>query len=158
MATIQDNKKVIKQFFENYDRGDFDACQKLCDPSVHVHYAGMVDLDLKNYRQLGEMWRKAFPDMKTTIEEQIVEGDLVTTRMMYEATHKGDYEGIAATNKRFKIEGINIHRVHDGKITEVWAMNDSLGLLRQLGVTKVPELPAQFAPKAGAGYVNPPRH
>jgi predicted ester cyclase len=48
-------------------------------------------------------------------------------------THKGNFFGIAPTNKPFDIHELGIFRLADGKITEAWFMADELGLLQQLG-------------------------
>ena len=48
-------------------------------------------------------------------------------------THKGEFQGIAATGRTIKITGIAIHRIADGKIVEIWANWDALSLMQQLG-------------------------
>ena len=46
--------------------------------------------------------------------------------------------GIAPTNKRATVTGVDIDRYQGGKVVEAWASYDMLGLLQQLGV--VPSL------------------
>jgi predicted ester cyclase len=41
--------------------------------------------------------------------------------------------GIPATGKQITIKGIEVFRIADGKIVEVWASMDNLGMLQQLG-------------------------
>jgi hypothetical protein len=48
-------------------------------------------------------------------------------------THKGNFFGIAPTDKPFDIHELGIFRLADGRITEAWFMADELGLLQQLG-------------------------
>jgi len=54
------------------------------------------------------------------------------------STHKGDLMGIQATGKRIVVKGIEVFRIADGKIIEVWASMDNLGMLRQLGLIPTP--------------------
>jgi predicted ester cyclase len=42
--------------------------------------------------------------------------------------------GIPPTGKRVAIRGIDILRIAGGKIVEIWANFDLLGMLQQLGV------------------------
>lgn len=76
----------------------------------------------------------AFPDKRYTIHDMVAEGDKVVARWALEATHKGDYMGIPATNKQIALTGIYIIRLEDGKQVEWWLEADFLGLMQQLGV------------------------
>jgi predicted ester cyclase len=42
--------------------------------------------------------------------------------------------GVPATGKRFRISGIGIYRIAEGKVAENWEQTDLLGLMQQLGV------------------------
>jgi hypothetical protein len=63
--------------------------------------------------------------MNIVVEEQLVEGNRVTSRFVVSGTSFG---------RRVQINGITISRFEDGLIMEDWSVTDSLGLLRQLGV------------------------
>ena len=77
----------------------------------------------------------AMGDPEGKVEDQIAEGDKVATRWMFVATHRGKFMGIAPTGKRVKISGVNILRIADGKIVELWREVDVFGMLQQLGAT-----------------------
>ncbi|ULR52893.1 ester cyclase [Streptomyces deccanensis] len=83
-------------------------------------------------REVG-MWRAAF-DFSFAIRDQIAQGDRVCTRWTWNATHQGDFLGIAATGREVSMTGTTIHRFSsDGKIVEGWWEYDRLGLMGQLG-------------------------
>lgn len=42
--------------------------------------------------------------------------------------------GIPATNKSVVVKGIEVFRIENGKIAELWASMDNLGMLQQMGV------------------------
>jgi len=84
--------------------------------------------------QLATFWRRAFPDVNLTLEDQIGEGDKVVTRVILRGTHQGEYYGIAATGKQVTWTGIAIDRIIGGKVVEMWHEADELGILQQLGV------------------------
>src|SRR5919107_2265144 len=65
-------------------------------------------------------FRRGFPDVISTIEDIIAEGDMVVARWRSRATHQGDYMGIAPTGKEVKFTGISFYRVEGGKIAQSW--------------------------------------
>jgi predicted ester cyclase len=75
----------------------------------------------------------AFPDIHVTIEDQVAEGDKVSTRRTWHGTHQGEYRGIGPTGKRVMWTQISIVRFAGGKVVEDWVVADELGLLEQLG-------------------------
>jgi predicted ester cyclase len=80
----------------------------------------------------------AFPDLQFTVEDEIAEGDKVTTRYTARGTHRGELMGMAPTGKHVTVTGIFISRVEEGKLAEMWLNWDALGLMQQLGV--IPQL------------------
>jgi predicted ester cyclase len=58
----------------------------------------------------------------------------VVSRWSYEATNTGNFLGRETTSIRVQDQGIDIFRIENGKIVEMWVAQDSLGLLQQLKV------------------------
>jgi len=69
--------------------------------------------------------RQAFPDLELIVEDQIAEGDRVTTRWMARRTR----QGIPPFGKLHMIGGMTLARLVNGKIIEAWAHWDGPGLL-----------------------------
>jgi predicted ester cyclase len=42
--------------------------------------------------------------------------------------------GIPPTGKQVVVKGIQVFRIFEGKIAEVWSSSDDLGMMQQLGV------------------------
>jgi predicted ester cyclase len=76
--------------------------------------------------------RPAFPNLKVVIHDQVAEGDRVTTRKSFHATHKGEFFGVPATNKEVVIDVLDIIRLRDGKFLEHWGIMDTQGLMAQI--------------------------
>jgi steroid delta-isomerase-like uncharacterized protein len=89
---------------------------------------------LQAAKQAAADYRRAFPDLRVTVEDLIAEGDKVAARLRVRGTHLGDLNGIAPTGRRVDFTGIVISRVEGGRIAEDWANFDDLGMMRQLGV------------------------
>ena len=79
-------------------------------------------------------FRVAFPDLRFTVEDVIVNGDRVAVRVRMEGTHEGPLFGIAPTHRRVNVAQINIERFRGDRIVEHWRVTDELGLMKQLGV------------------------
>lgn len=82
-------------------------------------------------------YRQAFPDMNTTVNDMVAEGDKVVIRFTIRGTHTGDMMGIPPTGKSGEIAGITMLRLEDGKIVEEFSLADMMTLYQQLGL--VPE-------------------
>jgi steroid delta-isomerase-like uncharacterized protein len=80
---------------------------------------------------------QAFPDMNTTVNDIVAEGDKVVLRYTIRGTHTGDMMGVPPTGKSGEIAGITMLRLEDGKIVEEFSLADMMTLYQQLGL--VPE-------------------
>jgi predicted ester cyclase len=80
-------------------------------------------------------FRTSFPDVHMEVIDLIAEGDTVVGRFPCSATHLGEWLGHPPTGRRFeRVDEVSIFRLRDGKITQVWSLEDSLGRLRQLAL------------------------
>jgi predicted ester cyclase len=85
-----------------------------------------------------ELFEAAFPSYALIAEEMISEGEKVAVRATMHGTHRGNFNGIAATGKEVKISVMLVYHIRNDKIVEHWMNADSLGLLQQLGVLPIP--------------------
>jgi len=83
-------------------------------------------------------FRRGFPDVVSTIEDLIAEGDKVVARWTSHATHRGEYMGIPPTGREVEFAGISLYRIERNRITESWTVEDELGLMRQIGTVHEP--------------------
>jgi steroid delta-isomerase-like uncharacterized protein len=74
-----------------------------------------------------------FPDLTTTIEDMFVSGDKLAVTLMWRGTHTGDYGGVPATGKRVEVRDTAIWHFRDGKVTEIFTLQDQFGMLKQVG-------------------------
>jgi steroid delta-isomerase-like uncharacterized protein len=136
---IEENKEVVKRFIEsgNKIQGDLLKIQPFIDEflsSNHIHHTPMGDHTLDITTQFYHMVFSAFPDLVYKINDIIAEGDKVVMSLTNTATHKGEFQGIPATGKHVRFNGVDIFKVADGKITDEWSFPDQLSMMQQLGV------------------------
>ena len=82
--------------------------------------------------------KKAFPDLRYTIEDSIESGDKIVHRLTASGTMKADFAGMPATGKHATWTEIHIGRVVNGRLTEHWGLIDQLAMLVKLGVIHSP--------------------
>jgi len=137
------NKELIRKWVDEVlnrrDVSEQSPAYQLVAVDFVGHFPGQPPIEgLEAYRQFGSLYFSAFPDLQIIPEDLIAEGDKVTMRYGWRATHKGELMGIPATGKQVITSGISILRVANGKIAEQWDSFDNLGMLQQLGVIPVP--------------------
>ena len=89
--------------------------------------------DREGERQAIAIHSAALSDTRATVDDQIGEGEKVAIRWTFSATHTGEFLGIPPTGKKIEMTGINIYRIENGKIAELWREVDVMSLLQQLG-------------------------
>jgi steroid delta-isomerase-like uncharacterized protein len=98
-------------------------------PIAGVHTAKDVE---KAYSKIFE----AFLDLTMTLDELVIDGDVVVTAMTSEGTLMREFMGIEPTGKQFRMTLAFVHRLRDGKIAHERRIYDFTGLLVQIGVLK----------------------
>jgi predicted ester cyclase len=128
------NKTIINRFLEELDK-DLTAVDLFFAPNALAHLPRSSEpTDREGFKQFVTLIYTAFPDLRHTVEDQIAENDKVVNRVTARGTHQGYFQGIAPTSRQVTITDILITRIEEGKVIEVWAQFDALGLLQQLGV------------------------
>ncbi|MCE0447491.1 ester cyclase [Streptomyces tricolor] len=127
---------IVRAFFEALRTpGELPPLNDLLDEDVHSHdpINPQDTIGLDNARAEFRMWRGAF-DFAFSVEDVLAQGDRACARWTWNATHKGDFLGIAPTGRQVTMTGMTLFRfAADGKIAELWWQHDQLGLMQQLG-------------------------
>ena len=132
-------RELVEKEVEIGNRDDVDRFKDVYAHDCIHHGIGCKGLD--EITQVHLMTKEAFPDLTFKIEDTIIEGDRVVTRKSVKGTHEGVYHGLSnvefgiqPTGKIVELDVIEIMRIENGKIKEVWALLDQVSLLEQLGV------------------------
>lgn len=80
----------------------------------------------------------AFPDAHIEPRHNVVDDDHVVIAYTLTGTHQGDFNGVAPTDRKIEVNGIQMARFEDGLIVERWGSSDELGILKQLGAEHLP--------------------
>ena len=93
-------------------------------------------------RKAIDMLLKAFPDLRLEVEQILASGDHVVTRVRLTGTHKGNFAGIAPTNKSVSWHACNVVEVKNGKAIRSRVYAENASLFQQLGVFSLPKAKA----------------
>jgi len=86
-------------------------------------------------REAIRVFSTAFPDLEMTLHGVLADGDHAVDFWTFRATHLGPFAGLAPTGRRVEFHGIDVVKVRDGRIAEIWHVEDMARMLDQLGVT-----------------------
>ena len=125
MSDAAANKAVVRRFIDEVING---GRLELTDELVVPEKAGEV-------RRWVAPFRRSFPDVRMRVISLVAEGDEVAGRFTCSATHLGPWLGHAPTARRFAdVDEVYFFRLRDGRIAEMWGLEDNAERLRQLGL------------------------
>src|SRR5437870_357284 len=122
------NKTIIRQSFEEgVNQHNVDRVVATAAADLLVHFPGLPEpvRGGEGLRQLMASYFAAFPDLQTTIEDLIAEGDQVVTRHTWRGTQQGEFQGIPPTGKAVTFTSIDLARLRDGQLVEQWSEVDT---------------------------------
>ena len=133
--SLEDNKALVRRFYEAIDNGEIEALDALVaeDYLDHSPPPWPVPPGREGVKAAFRLFWDATPG-RHVIEDQIAEGDKVVTRLTAYGNHEKDLPGIPATGNDMEMTATVIHRIADGRLVEKWADKDVLRMLQQLEV------------------------
>ena len=137
--STEENKTIVRKYREAHNQNNLAALYSRVAQDI-VSHAALPGLPpgLQGGKLAHQAFLAPFPDLQTTTEDLIAEGDRVVERYTARGTHKGEFMGAPPTGKKFAIETLVIYRLAGGKIVEMWGLNDSQALMMQLGLMPAP--------------------
>src|SRR5260370_42628655 len=144
-----DNRAVVRRVYEEvWSRRRVEGVNEIISPSHGLHETNVSGSAIgpDAYKRVVTRWITAFPDLRFTIEDTVCEKDKLVVSWNISGTHKGEYLGIAPTNRKISVDGITISHIAGGKIMDSYASCDALGMMQQLGA--IPALGPPTGPTA----------
>jgi steroid delta-isomerase-like uncharacterized protein len=136
----EDRKALSRRAMELWSSDTIDTPESIYAKNYVNHQpddiVGVATRDLDSWKELFTAFGRAFPKATVKIVMQIAQDDRIATFWELTGTHKGEFVGFAATNKKATSTGINIDRFEKGKIVETWVVWDKYSWLKQLGLTE----------------------
>ena len=124
------NEALLRRYYEAvWNQGDLVVSDELISADEIQHTHGVVGPGCPAWdKQAARTFRAAFPDVHFTIELIVHGGDLTAVLWRAHGTH------LPTRTPIVDYTGVNIFRIVDGAIVEVWNTRDDLSLYSQLGL------------------------
>jgi steroid delta-isomerase-like uncharacterized protein len=133
--STEENKTIVRRFFEEGpSRGNMSAANELLASNFDLHTPLPSAPGIQGINDVITTCRAAFEHLNVTVEDMVAEGNKVTARFTARGIHKGQFMGLPPTGKPITMTGIEIFRIDNGKIAELWGEANLLGLMQQLGI------------------------
>jgi steroid delta-isomerase-like uncharacterized protein len=132
--STQKNKELLRRYYIEILQGrNIALIDEIFAPDFQSHPPLGPSSNLQTYKGALAMTHNAVPDLVVEIDDQFAEAERVVTRWHASGTHNGLWAGVPATGKHIIATAIHIHRIHDGKIAELWEQVDLFGIFMQIG-------------------------
>jgi predicted ester cyclase len=128
-------KATAVNFFKEQDRLHGGPADDLCADGYTAHLASFPAMDLAGHQEFSASFYAGFPDLKHRLEEVIADGDRVAVRFRITGTNTESFMGNPASGRPIEFEGLALMTVASGKVTELWAQFDQIGVLQQIGAS-----------------------
>jgi steroid delta-isomerase-like uncharacterized protein len=136
------HKALLHEWFEEiWNKGNADAVHRLLAPEAVIHNLaqdGKDSVGVSAFLDFFERFRSAFPDTRIDVHETASEGDLLSGRWTFNATHTGEGLVFPPTHRPVRFDGMSFARIKDGQIVEGWNVWDAVAMRDQLGFTIIP--------------------
>src|SRR5712691_5435077 len=142
-ASVKANERVVEAFLQdvvNEHNGDHAANYLNPDMQWSGGTVGTVT-GSANVAGLFAGVVAAFPDAHITINDICAQGDQVVVRVVVSGTQEGAILGIPASGRFVQWDGVDVYRLSDGKISNIWAGDDWTAILNDTGTFKAPWIP-----------------
>lgn len=120
--TTHNNEQLIRDFFNAFEKKDFDRASSFLAPNAEFRVIGM-DKPLRGPKEIIEScgeWDRAFPDMKSELVNVISSNNYVVVEEINRGTHKGPLMGpggtLQATNRKVEVPACEVFKIENGKI------------------------------------------
>jgi len=134
------NEQAARRFFEEMlGAANWTIAPDLMSEDVVMHHPSSPEPVSGRDSVAGFLgaFRAGFPNMSMVVEDTVGAGDKVAVRWRMRGTHTADLFGIPPTGVQVNVAGISWLRFSEDRVVEDWVSEDSLGLMRQLGVVKL---------------------
>jgi steroid delta-isomerase-like uncharacterized protein len=127
----ENNKAVVRQYVDAFNRGDWDALTALFADDALIYGVlgwGAIEVVMPIWKQLHEGL-----NMTLEVVDMVAEGDTVAVRYTERGTAVGSFMGNAPTGKSYEVVAMEWFIVRDGKIERRWGARDAATIYKQLG-------------------------
>jgi steroid delta-isomerase-like uncharacterized protein len=134
---LKQNLSLVEKLFDDvFTKGNLNSLSKYFNEDIIVNRpittgakGGIEGLKNKELQ-----YKNGFPNKQVSIDEIFGSEEKVVVRWTTQGTHKGEFKGVAPTNRNIKMSGISVYEFDGGKISFIYQNWDRITLFEQIGV------------------------
>ena len=128
-----EDEALVRRFFEEVDASNFESVRELVAPDFQDNLPGRAEpATINELLEVVKAWHQGFPDLSHSFDEVFSKDDRVVVRGRTRGTHKGEFMGVAPTEKSLELTFICIFRLADGRLAERWPQFDFFSWMEEL--------------------------
>lgn len=129
-------ERLTHTLIEAWNNHDVEQVAALCDPEYHgLDVAEAQPLHGPDgVRQSMMRYLEAFPDLRFTGIDVVIQDSRIAVRWTANGTHRGPLMNIPASGYKFSVSGTSFYTLGDGRFTHGICVWDVAGLLRAIGL------------------------
>ena len=141
--TNQEALKILNDLMTTVVETDTLLAEQILHPECVLKYPALPEpiKGIDEYKKFLLFTSQVFSDFTATVNEINVKDDRIWCRYTMSAKNSGDLGEISATGKTWKVTGMAITKILDGKIVEDETYWNVLSYYQQLGFSLVPPNP-----------------
>ncbi|MEO0386529.1 MAG: ester cyclase [Pseudomonadota bacterium] len=125
---------MVERYYAAFNANDFETVSSLLAETWVGHgvQGRSEPIDEEGLRRTMMQYRQGLSDGRFEVVSVHVAEDVITVLGRITGTHTGAILGVQPTRRKVAFDGIAVHRIADGAISESWLMADRLSLLKQI--------------------------
>jgi predicted ester cyclase len=134
--STENNKHVYRRWIDEvWHKGNLALNDEFVSPDCtdHNELPGFPP-GREGIAALVAMLRAGHSDVKWWVDQLVGEGDVAVGRWTMTGVHTGPVFGAPGTGRQVRVTGMDMVRVVEGRIVEIWHNEDVIGHLMQIGV------------------------
>ncbi|GEM_PF-5664602 len=130
------NKEIITRFYNAFNQRNFNLFYSCFADSVLVHFSGNKSFMITPAQIKEDIDPQviSFPDSYDTISLILAEGNWVSIHVRHTGTYKDSLWGLPPNKKYIDYSVMEMYRLENNKIKEIYVVNDRFSMLQQMGI------------------------
>jgi len=128
---MKDTRTIIEAYVDAVRSGDLSGLDEII--AAEFRFRDGPPVGVEGFAGGVRALHLGFSEIGCSIEQCICEGEWGAIRFVLSGTHVGVFAGRAPTGRRVTWSGADFVRVGDGKLVELWPVQETLPMLEGLG-------------------------
>jgi steroid delta-isomerase-like uncharacterized protein len=125
-------ERLVQRWTRAIAEGQLDVFDELLTDDVLDRSGATPSQGIGTFKVRAAAVRAAFAEIELVLEDLLVDGNAIAWRWALTGTHVGNFAGVAPTNRRIMLRGVNFQRLRGGRVAEHWTMVDVFGATQAL--------------------------